>query len=189
MGTPLPCPPIDHGSDCPACTPGRWPVGENPKFVYVMFFNIIDCGVSSYPAPNGKVFTLEQNIGNICNWQHLGDIWHVFWDAKRIGFAQSRLRLLDKDGFQFFSDLHIQCPMEYWIYTNDVVACGGMFAGAAGFGRIWWNTKNNAIIEGMGLDCGPGAFNETFSGPGSKVTTKFTSLHQRTNIRFQLPFP
>lgn len=189
MGTPLPCPPIKSGSDCPACTPGRWPSGETPKFVYVMFWKIINCGVSSYSAPNGHVFTLEQNPANICNWFWLGDTWHVFWDAKRIGPPQSRLRLLDVDGFSFFSDLSLQCPMEYWTYINDQNSCILMYAGARGGGTVWWNSKNNAVITSMGLDCGLGSFNETFRGPSSKITSKFNSLYQRTNLRIQLPFP
>ncbi len=189
MGTPQPCPPIEYGQDCPSCTPHRWPVGENPKFVYAMFTDVINCGVSDFPAPNGEVFQLEQNIGNICNWQHIGDIWHVFWDAKQAGVPLSRLRLFDKDGFQFFSDLSLACPFEYWMYRNDVAACGGMFAGASGFGRIWWNDKNMQIVQGLNLDCGPGTFNETFTGPGMKYTSKFNSRYQRTNIRFQLNFP
>lgn len=154
-----------------------------------MFFDILNCGVSAFPAPNGKVFTLEQNIGNICNWQHIGDVWHVFWDAKQAGFPRSRLRLFDSDGFQFFSDMHIQCPMEYWNYSNDVGACGGMFAGASGGGRVWWNSKNMTVVENFGLDCGSGTFNETFTGPGTKNTSKFNSRYQRTDIRFQYNFP
>ncbi len=185
MGTRLPCPPVEAGANCTTCTPGRWADGETPRFVYVLFAGIIDCGKSRFTAPNGFVFKLEQVDGIPCNWEWKGDNWHVFWDAKRIGFPQSRLRLLDVDGFSFFSDLHIPCPLEYWNYFNDQLACILMYAGALGTGRVWWNTKNMKVVDGLGLDCGPGAFNETFTGPTSKITSKFNSQYQRTNIRFQ----
>lgn len=185
MGTKLPCPPVESGNDCPLCTPTRWPSGETPKFIFATFTNIIDCGKSRFTPPNGQVFRLEQNPFSVCNWRWLGDTWHVFWDAKLIAPPLSRLRLLDVDGFSFFSDLSLGCPLEYWRYVNDQAACILQYAGALGQGRIWWNDKNLEFVEGLGLKCGPGSFNETFPGPGTKSTTKFNSLHQRTNLRIQ----
>ncbi len=189
MGTPLPCPPIEYGIDCGNCTPGRWAPGETPKFVYALFFGITNCGISRFAAPNGVVFKLEQNPAAWCNWRWLGRNFHVFWDANLLGPPLSRLRLHDVDGFSFFADLSLKCPLEYWLYSNDQNACVLMYAGAGGGGRVWWNSKNMNVVGGAGLDCGPCTFNETFTGPAQKVTSKFNSRYQRTNIRYQLNFP
>lgn len=185
LGTPLPCPPVEPGNDCPLCTPVRWAVGETPKYVFATFVNIIDCGKSRFTVPNGHVFRLQQNAASDCNWFWEGDNYHVFFDAKMVAPPLSRLRLFDSDGFSFFGSLSIGCPLEYWRYVNNQGACILMYAGALGTGRVWWNDKNMEFVEGLGLNCGAGSFNETFPGPSTKVTTKFNNLYQRTNLRIQ----
>lgn len=154
-----------------------------------MFWGITNCGLSSWPAPNGHTFTLEQQIGNVCTWAFLGSAYHVFWEAKIVGAPLSKLRLMDSDGLSFFNSVSLQCPLEYWTYSNNQAACILFYAGAGGFGRIWWNQKVSFDIDGFGLDCGPELLAEMFTAPGSHIVNKYCDLNQRTNIRILHDYP
>lgn len=185
MGLPVPDPPEDYGNNCTSCTPARWASGETPQWIYCMFWDIVDCGVSSYPAPNGEIFAMEQTAGNPCIWTKGDGVWRPDFVAKVVGTFQSRLRLLDKDGFGFFVDFHIQCPLEYHIYNNDQGACILAYAGSEGHGTIWWNSKITTIIESLGLRAGSDLFYELFRGTSDEIVHKFCDEYQRTNLKIQ----
>lgn len=185
MGEPVPDPPIDYGTDCPWCTPARWPSNETPAKVYCLFSGITNCGVSSYPAPNGEIFAMDQLDGTPCQWRHNGTVWKPDWTPRRVAGPQSLLRLLDKDGFSFFNSLSLQCPPEGWTYTNQQAACILMYAGAGGIGQVWWNDKINDFIDDFGFTAGRSLFLELFRSTGVYDVYKFCDLYDRTNIRIK----
>lgn len=185
MGEPIPNPPIEYGNDCVQCTPLRWPANENPKYVYVMFWNLVDCGWSPHPAPNGQIFKLEQVPGTPCLWHKSIGTWVVNWYARRPAGAQSQLNLADHHGWNFFFAISLQCPFEYWTYTNLQAACILMYAASAGFATIWWNSTITELIEGAGLVPGRSLFYELFKAAGNTEVHKFCDLYQRTNIKIK----
>ncbi|GAI26825.1 unnamed protein product [marine sediment metagenome] len=61
-----------------------------------------------------------------------------------------------------------------------------MLAGAKGFGTIFWNHDVEAIVEGLGLNAGPGLFYELFKSTPFYYVHKFCDLYQRTNIKLKI---
>lgn len=183
MGQIIPKPPVEYGNDCPSCTPGRWPVGETPKYVYCMFWDVVGCGVSPNDPPNGVVFRMVQQPGNPCLWLLNGSVWRPDFQPKTVGPGMSQLRLLDSGGFSFFIGTSFPCRPEYQRYTNSQAACIFAFAGSAGFGTAWWNDDVTDIITELGLQGNGKLFYELFMQTGVFEVHKFTSLYYRTNIK------
>lgn len=186
MGTPIPSPDFEPGNDCTLCRPVPWPAGETPLNVYAYFEGIIDCGISSYSAPNGQTFRLEQNPASPCTWLHNGDPWILDWIADEIAPNTSRLRLMDKDGFSFFSSRQAPCPTDPYLYSNDQATCILMYAGASGSGLLTQNTAVIDLVEQFGLEAGINLMWEVFNHPDGDIVHKFSDIIQRTNIRFKL---
>ena len=185
MGRRIPKPPVEHGNDCGACTPARWPAGETPKYIYCMFWGIEDCGVSPHPAPNGDVFRMEQDPTSPCYYFVQGDVWHPNFSTGTPGVSDSRLQLIDHHGFGFFTKTGPACPDEYITYPNAQIACVLMLAGAKGWGTIFWNNDVETMSEQFGLRPGFQLFYELFKSEPFYYVHKFCDLHQRTNIKVQ----
>lgn len=185
MGTPIDVPVIEYGPDCNRC-PVQFPAGETPRFVYVYFDGIVDCGRSHHPAPNGQTFVLEQIPPNPCNWYSDGDIWKVDWLPNRIGAGDSLLTLLDHHGAAFFSGSELKCPSDPAIMQNDMHACAGFFAGSEGLALVTRHQQVIALVVQFGLEAGIHLMWEVFHHPDGGIVHKFADLHQRTNIRFKL---
>lgn len=96
MGTKIPPPPGDFpaGEDCPACTPGVFPSGGWPKYLYVTFSGMTACPGFS-PAPNGYPFRLEQTFAP-CEYQLLHEYQGSEWWI-HLELTLSRLRLWNQD--------------------------------------------------------------------------------------------
>lgn len=186
MGTRIPSPPIEYGIDCDNCTPFRWAVGETPKYVYVYFDGLTDCGWSPHPSPNGQTFKLTQSPIAGCHWFSAGDPWIVNFYAKRPGAFQSRIELWDHHGFSFFIGHLMQCPLEYWTYANLQAACILMYAASGGTATVFWSDQITTLIEQFGLVAGRELFYEMFQTDGPPEVHKFCDRHQRTNIKFKI---
>lgn len=161
----------------------RWADGETPAVIYSTFWSIINCGKSAFSAPNGEIFKCSQLVANACTWLHDGSVFKVDFAARRAAGPQSQLRLYDKDGFFFFDSISMQCPLEGWVYGNNQNACILMYAGAQGFGSIWWNDRITELINGFGLTPGRSLFLELFKAGGVNNVYKFCDLYERTNIK------
>lgn len=186
MGTPIPSPDPEYGSDCSLCTPARWPAGETPEFFYAYVAGIVNCGVSPFNAPNGLTFKLEQNPASLCTWLHLGDVWQLDFIADQISPNQSRLRLLDKHGFSFFIGTGSACPSEFTLYSNNQASCILSYAGSAGTILIHWSAQVLDLVEWFGLHAGVDLMHEIFTHPDSDIVHKFCDIVQSTNIKIKL---
>ena len=186
MGTKINPPPIESGTDCNLCTPALWPVGETPKFMYVYFEGILDCGRSSNTPPNGQTFKLEQYLPIVCTWINYGAIWQIDFIADRSVPNQSRLRLADQFGWSFFVGFGLPCPPEFTLYANAQAVCMLMYAGAAGTALLTWHYELVAIINYFGLELGLDIMHEIFNHPDGDIAHKICSLYYRTNVKFKI---
>jgi len=68
------------GSDCSAC----WNPGETPKFIRAVFTDVTACPHDPPlpPAPNGYVFTMEQNPADPCHWRGSAFVNGAWWDCE-----------------------------------------------------------------------------------------------------------
>ncbi len=154
-------------------------------YVFAYFSGISDCGRSSYPVPNGRTLLLQQSIGNDCEWQHLGDVYHCFWEPSWQWPNNSRLRLLDVDGFSFFSGVGAHCPAEIARYPNSQNTCILMYAGAGGFCMVDWSGILLTQAVELGIDFKPKLMRESRDIDAVHSIYKFTSLYQRTNLKLK----
>lgn len=185
MGIQVPPPPYDKGTDCSYCTPSLWPPGSTPKYVYACFSDIINCGKSSYDAPNGYTFRLEQSPGAACTWLHDGVVWQVDWEPKVVGHDYSRVRLFDILGYSFFSGIGDVCADEIIRYVNSQGSCILMYAGAGGFCCIDWSGILLAFIIDLGIDAYHQLMRDGFYVNDESFVYRLASIYQRTNIKIK----
>ena len=184
MGTRIPSPPIEFGDNCDNCTPARWADGETPKYVYVYFEGLVDCGWSPHPSPNGQTFKLTQNPVVGCHWLSLGDPWNVDFYSKHPGVFQSSVNLADHHGWNFFHGRLLQCPLENWSYANQQAACILMYAASGGTATVFWTETISDLIDAFGLSQPSQVFYELFNAAAGSEVHKINNLYQRTNIKF-----
>lgn len=183
MGLPIPPPPIDYGNNCVTCTPTLWANGQTPTQIYCTFWGISGCGVSPFDPPNGEIFIMDQSIGNPCIWAKTTGTWRPDFIAGGLGGFKSRLRLFDQHGFSFFGAESFNCRPEYWRYINIQAVCMLMFAGAGGFGTIFWLDFVHTLISEVGFDTSHKIFYEFFGRTAFTTVHKICDQYQRTNIR------
>lgn len=188
MGQKIQSPDIEHGNDCARCTPptgSRWPAGQTPKYIYATFSGITNCTWSHHPAPNGQIFRLTQSDVNNCMWDLLGSVWHVTFRADRIIPDNSQLDLFDHDGWSFFTDRQVACPPELQPYVNDQSACILMYAGAGGYGTIWWNERVLDLVKWFCLESGDRLMYDVFPVNSDFEVHRFADQRDHTNIKIK----
>lgn len=132
MGTPIP-PPPPIGDGCIHCESVLWPVGSTPKFVQVVFANIIACVRANFPAPNLS-FVMQQDDSLPCEWIYEDDMYKVYW---RLYAPSSHLTINEVVSPYYYCFAHTNpfpCQVDY---TNELVSCDPpMNAGRLGEAQI-----------------------------------------------------
>ena len=186
MGRLINPPPVESGNDCPACTPGLWPVGKTPMYMFAYFSGISNCGKSSNYAPNGYTFLLQQDPLNACLWKHDGDVWFVDYRPWLFGPDRCQVRLYDQHGWFFFVGTNVHCSPEIIRFTNAQAACILMYAGAGGVCLLDWSGILHYLIAELGIETKPKLMKESRSIDADSQVVKLCSLYQRTNVRFKI---
>lgn len=177
--------PYDSGTDCSYCTPDLWPSGKTPKYVYACFSGIINCGKSSYDAPNGYTFRLEQIPETPCLWVHTGTGWIVQWQPFVPLHNYSRVTLQDVITWSFFVGYGAECPSEIVHYDNAQTACVLMYAGASGYCCVDWSGHLLDYVSELGIDAYHQLMREGFYVNDESFVYRLASIYQRTNIKIK----
>lgn len=124
MGTPVD--PGEKGVDCDAMTPDRWPPGQTPKYLMVMFSNIVQCPWPPPPLPeppNGE-FVLTQDPLVPCLWSRTDAYFSFQYD---IHLGASTLQIWDGHMLLAFFNRIVHVGWEYF-YNERTCPVGTRYA-------------------------------------------------------------
>lgn len=186
MGTPLPKPDIDYGSNCPACTGEDmlWEPGQTPEKVYAVFSNLAACPCFDGILPNGKSFVLLQDPLVPCWWVHVGSIWRVRFIAAISGEDASELLLQWNPGSKIaFQGRWDPCPFEYHAFQNISTECTSLVCCTGGIGVVSWNSIPQDLVDFFGLVRSEGLMYEARPKSPTEIVHKFCSTNDSTNIK------
>ena len=186
MGTRISQPVPEYSTNCSICTPSLWADCETPKYVYVYFDGIVNCGWSEKTPPNGQTFRCEQVEGSPCFWRHDGDEWYVEFHAKREGHDYSFVILNDSKGWAFFSGTGDICPPEFTLIDNDQASCILFYAGCKGSALISYHDFTSILAVWFGLTAGSTLFSELFVGPDGYIVVKLCDKYTSSNIKYKV---
>ena len=186
MGLNLPDPVPIYGDDCIGCTPGLFPPGETPSFIFVLFENIKSCYQSPHTVPETMLCKLYQVPGLPCRYRHNGTVWKADLFIARGGTGDSFLGLFDEFGWVHFVSRGAYCPPEFTIFENEQFLCLYQWASHKGTAIMFFDDTIARLIDSFGLQPGKTLFLESFDGSGGFMIQKFCDLYQRTNIKFKI---
>lgn len=186
MGRKIPNPDPIYGDDCNLCTPARFPIGETPAFIFVLFEGIKTCYKSPYAFPGSMLMKLYQQSGSPCHYRSKGTGWFGELFLARPGHVDSFLGLADPDGWVWFVCRGPYCPAEFTIYENEHFMCLYQWAGSSGTGIMYFDNTILRIADSFGLTPGESLFHESFNDIDGPLVLKFCDLYQRTNIKFKI---
>jgi len=186
MGTRVPCPPPDFGTDCPTCTPGLWAVGKTPSVIYAYCSGFVPCPPVNSITANGVTFELPQVLGSPCQFESIGDNWKIELDVSYAGGSASFMQLSYDGNVHLRVNNASPCPSEFFRYANPVTQCFPGNLVYDGTIMIFWNLPYFPLVWAMGIDAVNQLFNEMFNHTDSDTVVKFTDLYSRTNLRVKV---
>ena len=192
MGTRIPTPIVETGTDCSHCTPptgNLWESGKSPASVYIYFTGLIPCSPYPYLMPNHHVFKLAQSAFEPCRWESDGSVWSVRFWAYNIFSGNSRITLVDPAlRYVFYSEIDA-CPEEYSIYGNSLVDCGALRSGYGGSAIVSWMELPLELLDAIGMSTAATLFHEPALHPDGDIIHKFCNLRDATNIKLKYSPP
>ncbi len=159
------------------------PPAETPEFVYVMFWDIVDCPGTPKPAPNGHLFKLTQNDGISCWWEYDDPAFgfKILFDASSI--APWGIELRDQLLRLYFTGGLFGSPHEHDIAVSTLVGCTPTIIGNAGFATIFWKKAAVDLITDLALPTDKQILFEFFMKDNTFPVYKFCVPEYSMNIK------
>lgn len=197
MGTPIPEDGnlFEPGIDCNACEPTLWANGMTPKFVKVVFRDIVKCDVNYPDPPNDVLFHLQQNAGDPCLWEWRG-LWHgldieITWEHNDpLNLTNLSLYDYTTGGYWFVYWDAPKCQPPNGESLPNQLTCPDPSSplGEAGSVKVFWSPDNvpGALTHDYGFHPTDTNLSDQIFHPDGDRTVRIADPTDKTNILFHV---